>query len=217
MSEPTPIAPHDLAAKLAARLCHDLIGPAGALVSGLDLLEDTSARDMHADAMALVISSGRSLAATLKFARIAYGSGNQALATSEFHALVTDLFDGHRATLDWAPADTELPGPAARALLNLAQIALGALAMGGRAHVQVLPRKPGLELVVTATDERVRLHPEIKRGLAGEGLVDGLAGRWVQARFLHAIVTAVGGELGVEVSPGVLRLWAQIPSHQRPG
>ena len=40
-----------LAAYLAARLCHDFISPASAIVSGLDL-EDPSAQDMREDAMA---------------------------------------------------------------------------------------------------------------------------------------------------------------------
>ena len=33
----------DLAAQIAARLCHDFISPASAIVSGLDLLDDPSA------------------------------------------------------------------------------------------------------------------------------------------------------------------------------
>ena len=36
--------PAELAAALAAKLCHDFISPASAIVSGLDLLEDPTAR-----------------------------------------------------------------------------------------------------------------------------------------------------------------------------
>ena len=35
-----PLRPAELAAFLAARMCHDFISPASAIVSGLDLLED---------------------------------------------------------------------------------------------------------------------------------------------------------------------------------
>ena len=212
MPETLPLAPQDMAAKLAARLCHDLIGPAGGLASGLDLLEDPSARDMHADAMALVTSAGRQLVATLKFARMAYGPGTQAVAASEVRALVLGMFDGQRATLEWAEPGADLSGLAARALLNLSQIALEALARGGRALVQTRSVDGVLELAVMATGDRVRLHAEILSGLAGAPQTEGLAGRWVQARFLHAIITDAGGALGAEVLPGAIRLWARIPS-----
>ncbi len=39
-----PVSQAELAAHLAGRLCHDLISPVSAIVSGLDLLEDPSAR-----------------------------------------------------------------------------------------------------------------------------------------------------------------------------
>jgi histidine phosphotransferase ChpT len=56
----------DFAAMLAARLCHDFISPASAIVSGLDLLEDPSAQDMREDAMSLIASSARKLAGLMK-------------------------------------------------------------------------------------------------------------------------------------------------------
>ncbi|HET6971262.1 MAG TPA: histidine phosphotransferase, partial [Phenylobacterium sp.] len=42
---PAPVRPAELAAHLAARMCHDFISPASAISSGLDLLEDPSAQD----------------------------------------------------------------------------------------------------------------------------------------------------------------------------
>ncbi|MGZ6019610.1 MAG: histidine phosphotransferase ChpT, partial [Phenylobacterium sp.] len=40
-----PLKAAELAAYLAARMCHDFISPASAIVSGLDLLEDPTAQD----------------------------------------------------------------------------------------------------------------------------------------------------------------------------
>ncbi|OYX28684.1 MAG: histidine phosphotransferase [Caulobacterales bacterium 32-69-10] len=51
-----------IAAFLAARMCHDFISPVSAIVSGLDLLEDPDAQDMREDAMGLIAASGRKLA-----------------------------------------------------------------------------------------------------------------------------------------------------------
>ena len=70
----------DFAAMLAARLCHDFISPASAIVSGLDLLEDPSAQDMREDAMSLIASSARKLADLLQFCRVAFGASASAEA-----------------------------------------------------------------------------------------------------------------------------------------
>ena len=75
MPEPTApdspaIRPAELAAYLAARMCHDFISPASAIVSGLDLLEDPTAQDMRDDAMGLIAASARKL-----WARTATGHG----------------------------------------------------------------------------------------------------------------------------------------------
>ncbi|MEO8114458.1 MAG: histidine phosphotransferase, partial [Phenylobacterium sp.] len=47
----------EFAAYLAARMCHDFISPASAIVSGLDLLEDPTAQDMRTEAMGLIAAS----------------------------------------------------------------------------------------------------------------------------------------------------------------
>src|ERR1700761_4621491 len=73
-----PASQAELAAHLAGRLCHDLISPVSAIVSGLDLLEDPSAQDMRDDAMNLIAQSARKLASALSFARVAYGSSSSA-------------------------------------------------------------------------------------------------------------------------------------------
>ena len=71
---PVDVRPEELAARLAAKLCHDFVSPAGAIVSGLDLLDDPTAKDMRDEAMQLIASSARKLTDLLAFARVAFGS-----------------------------------------------------------------------------------------------------------------------------------------------
>src|SRR6185369_5226515 len=68
----------EFAAFLAARMCHDFISPASAIVSGLDLLEDPSAQDMREEAMGLIAASARKLADLLQFSRVAFGASASA-------------------------------------------------------------------------------------------------------------------------------------------
>ena len=81
-STPTPhpaaVAPEELAARLASKLCHDFISPAGAIVSGLDLLDDPSAKDMREEAMGLIASSAQPGGPALVRARLARSMARRA-------------------------------------------------------------------------------------------------------------------------------------------
>ena len=136
-SASTPKA--ELAAHLAGRLCHDLISPVSAIVSGLDLLEDPSAQDMRDDAMNLIGQSARKLATVLSFARVAYGSSASAetFDPKDLEVLTRGVFGHVRAEVDWAVESERLEKPAARALLNLAQLGATALPTGGVARLTV--------------------------------------------------------------------------------
>jgi histidine phosphotransferase ChpT len=101
---PVDVNGPDFAAMLAARLCHDFISPASAIVSGLDLLEDPSAQDMREDAMSLIASSARKLADLLQFTRVAFGASASAenFDSRELEKLAQGVFDHVRPTMDWA-------------------------------------------------------------------------------------------------------------------
>ncbi|MSP89576.1 MAG: hypothetical protein EXQ92_12320 [Alphaproteobacteria bacterium] len=68
---------------LMSRVCHDLISPVGAVVNGVELIEDGGA-DMTDDAMALIAKSARQASRRLQFFRMAYGAagsgGDRSLA-----------------------------------------------------------------------------------------------------------------------------------------
>jgi histidine phosphotransferase ChpT len=191
------VAPAELAAYLAARLCHDLISPVSAIVSGLDLLDDPSAQDMREEAMNLIAQSARKLATTLSFARVAYGASASAetFDPRDLEVLTRGVFSHVRAELDWAVGAERLPKPAARALLNLAQLGVTALPTGGLARLTVLSagRQMGVEL--HARGPRARLRPEAQAGLRGEPMDEGLSGQWVQPYYLATLVREAGGSL----------------------
>jgi len=187
----------ELAATLAARLCHDLISPASAVVSGVDLLEDPDAQDMRDDAIALITASSRKLAAVLSFCRVAYGASAAAdtFDTRELKKLTDGMFAHHKAMLDWQVGLEALNKPAARAILNLAEIGGSCLARGGVVEIGAEQNGEGILVTLKASGDRVRLWPEAAKGLAGEALDEGLAGRWVQSYYLYKIVEEAGGTL----------------------
>ena len=72
----------EFAAFLVSRVCHDLVGPLGAVVNGLEVLEDERDAAMRADALKIVTSSAEQALARLQFLRIAFGAAGSAGAAA---------------------------------------------------------------------------------------------------------------------------------------
>ncbi|HEX6860380.1 MAG TPA: histidine phosphotransferase family protein [Caulobacteraceae bacterium] len=205
----------ELAALLAARLCHDFISPASAITSGLDLLEDPTAQDMRDDAMNLISQSGRKLIDMLQFARVAFGASQTAevFDTRELETLARGVYAHVRADLDWSVEPASLSKPAARALMNLVQIAAGALPMGGTARVRVVEADGRVAISIDAEGARVRLRPEVLAGLRGEPLPEGsLPGQWIQAFYAHSLLRDAGGQIAAEGGEERATLGAWAPA-----
>ncbi len=206
--------PAELAAQIAARLCHDFISPASAIVSGLDLLEDPTAQDMREDAMALIAQSARKLADMLQFCRVAFGASASAetFDPRELESLAKGVYAHVRPELDWKVDVASLNKAAARILMNLCQIGAGALPMGGTAVVRVVEADGRAAITLEATGPRARLKPEVLRGLKGEPRGDAVGGAWVQAYYLYLIVKGAGGQLAAEVGEDRVTLAAWAPT-----
>ncbi|OGN44084.1 MAG: histidine phosphotransferase [Caulobacterales bacterium RIFCSPHIGHO2_01_FULL_70_19] len=203
-----------LAALVAGKLCHDFISPAGAIGSGLDLLRDPTAQDMRDDAMGLIEASARKMIALVAFARVAFGASTSAerFSGSELGALVAGLTDGGRASLDWRVGDESFSRAEARALVNLAYLAMAALPSGGSAVAAARRESDALVIEGLAEGPRARLKPEATAGLSGRPLAEGLPGQWIQPYWLWLTVADAGGKLEVQAEEGRVSLLARMPN-----
>lgn len=213
VSAPPVIRPAELAAYLAARMCHDFISPASAIVSGLDLLEDPSAQDMREEAMGLIATSARKLTDLLQFARVAFGASASAetFDVRELEKLARGVFGHMRAELEWMVEPPAVNKPAARALLNLAQMAGAALPTGGVARVRAVQEGASLAIAADAGGPRAKLRPEVLRGLRGEPQGEGLHGHWVQAYYVNLFLTDAGGRVFADVNEERVVFAATVP------
>jgi histidine phosphotransferase ChpT len=200
----------ELASHIAAKLCHDFISPAGAIVSGLDLLKDPSAQDMRDDAMGLIEASARKMVAIVNFARAAFGAATTAerFDGEELKRLTEGMFEHMRAELTWALDVAIFEKPEARALLNLAYLGGSALPSGGQATVAVRKDPTDLWMAVEARGARARLKPE---ALVGERLTEGLAGQWVQPFWLSRVVADAKGTIEVDLDQDFVRIRVRLP------
>ena len=96
----------DLTALLGSRLCHDLIGPIGAIGNGVELL--ALAHGAPSEEIALISQSVATLNARIRFFRMAFGIARpgQSLSRTEIQSILADLHPHGRLVIDWAsPAD----------------------------------------------------------------------------------------------------------------
>ena len=210
----TPPGAAQIAAFLAARLCHDFISPVSAIVSGLDLLDDPDAQDMREDAMGLIAASGRKLAEMLSFTRVAFGASSSAevFDPRELETLAQGVFAHQRAQLEWIVETDSLDKVSARAVLNIAQMAGAALPLGGVAKLRAVKDGASTVILVESTGQKPRLRPEVIAGLRGEPLPDGaLHGHWVQAYYVHLFVSEAGGKVVAEVGEEKVTFAATLP------
>ncbi|WGM30212.1 histidine phosphotransferase family protein [Brevundimonas sp. NIBR11] len=209
-----PVDGQELASLIAAKLCHDFISPSGAIISGLDLLNDPTAQDMRDDAMSLIADSAKKMVALVQFCRVAFGAATTAerFTGAELTELVDNVVAGGRATLGWKLDAGDFGKPQARALVNLAYLIVGALPMGGAATVAV--RHEGAQIVIDGIAEgaRARLKAEAATGLSGRRLSEGLAGQWIQPYWLWLTADQHGGSLAVEAVEGRVSMTVRMPS-----
>jgi histidine phosphotransferase ChpT len=161
--------PIDFAGVLCARLCHDLLGPVGALGNGLELLELDQDPTRRRQTLALMTSSTAAIAAKLKFFRLAYGTGGDMahrLPIEDIQSIIADFFALRpHIQIKWAAEGGDLPHPMARILAIFAMLAGDALLRGGDLDIAVDHTGSTSEIVVRAAGDRVIFDDDYRRAL----------------------------------------------------
>src|ERR1041384_8425503 len=128
----------EFAALLVSRVCHDLVGPLGAVVNGMEVLEDERDPEMRADAIKLVTMSADQALARIQFMRIAFGAAGSAgaeLDLGEIGRLTSGLLQGGKVQLAWNAQRLYWPKDWAKLLMNATLLAADCLPRGGQVQV----------------------------------------------------------------------------------
>ncbi len=207
----------DLAALLCARICHDLVGPVGALENGLSLLDDEDSADMHEDAIDLIKVGAAQASAKLKFLRIAFGAGGSApakIASAELETLCRGVYPDGKIVLDWQVEADGLDKPAARALLNLVMLAVATVPLGGRVVVKAHRSQAATNLSLVCTGRKARLNDDVSHTLAGKAPEGGFDGRNIQPFYTGMIVRETGGRIQAALEGETVTFAAILPLQQ---
>ena len=205
----------DLASLLCSRLCHDLLSPVGALMNGLELLADEKDPEMRQRCFELLEQSARASTDKLKFFRLAFGAAGgfgDSVAAEEVRSLIDALVVAKdRINVTWVLGVAELSKPAAKVLLNFAQIAIEALARGGEIDIAAEVRDGTSEIAVRAMGPKIAFDETIGSALQGTMPTEQLSSRTAAAHMLHLLAQECGGGLQYAVTGDALVLGAVLP------
>ncbi len=220
-----PAAGMDLrvAQLMCSRLCHDLVGPAGAVNAGVEFLDEANGHDEGA--LALVASSGRHVTHRLAFFRVAFGfagGAGGALTLAEAQGLASGMLAGGRVELDWplTGADTQTPQPLDTVRLLLCQVLLaaGALPRGGRVEVRFNERRQGLEARVSAVGRDAGFGDDLLAAIDPNASPAELTARTVHGFYAARLAEGLGTALRIEGDqPDTCELSVVMPGAARIG
>lgn len=205
----------ELAELMAARLCHDLVGPIGAVANGVELLGDGGPPDPEVNA--LIAQSARQASRRLQWFRIAFGTANALPASgilAETRKLASGLFEEGRVTLDWPPPDAATEAlatrQAAKTLLNLALLALESLPRGGAVQVRVVGGKM-LGIQLAAMGAGARIPDDIQAALKPGVSLSELTPKSVPALIAVRVTEGLGTRISTAASADRVEFSVALP------
>ena len=201
----------DFSAFLVSRVCHDLVGPLGAVVNGLEVLEDERDAAMRADALKVVTSSAAQALARLQYLRIAFGAAGSAgaeLDLSEVGRLVAGLLNGGKVRLQWETPRVNWPKDWAKLVMNAVLIATDCLPRGGTVRIETSTDPAVFGFKIVATGQGARIVADVERALRGEADESSYDARGVQPCLTHRLAKKLNAGLTMTAREGQVELVA---------
>lgn len=131
----------ELAALISSKICHDVIGPVGAIYNGLEILDEDDDVQAKSYAMDVIRNVTEQASARLQFARFAFGAAGSAgavidLGTAEQISRGL-LGKAGKHKLHWHGGPGQMAKDKVKLLLNLIAAAITALPRGGDIEVSI--------------------------------------------------------------------------------
>jgi histidine phosphotransferase ChpT len=203
MSAAVALDPLDLAALLCSRVCHDLISPTGAIVNGLEVLEEKqSDEETKTFALDLIKKSAKTASARLQFCRLAFGAAGSVTAQIDLgdaENMARAFIEDDKTKLAWKLTRVLLPKNRVKLLLNMLIIAGQTIPRGGSLTVDPVGEGEAIGFRVTAAGLNARIPqavPGLLEGTSESGSVDAHA---IQPFYTGLLARACG--LKVELKP----------------
>lgn len=197
----------DLAALLCSRVCHDVISPVGAIVNGLEVLEDEKDSDMREFALDLIRKSAKTASARLQFCRLAFGAAGSAGAsidTGDAENVARGLIGDDKTKLVWNAPRVLLPKNKVKLVLNLCLIAMAAIPRGGEIVVSITGEGDATTIYVRAQGVNARVAHGVTTLLKGEPEGGAVDAHGIQAFYTGLVARASQMDVDLRIEDGVV-------------
>jgi len=202
MAGPVELEALDLAALLCSRVCHDIISPVGAIINGLEVLDEDNSEEMRSFANELIQRSARQASAKLQFARLAFGAAGSAGAEidlADAEKVAKGYMEGEKAQFSFESPRVLMPKNLVKLLLNLILLANAAVPRGGTVKVIVEGQGTPPRFVLRSAGPSARVPPAFDSLVPGK--LDGVQvdAQSVQAYYTGALARAAGMGIGARL------------------
>ncbi len=191
---------------LCSRICHDLIGPAGAVSVGIELFgEAPSGEDGPDEHLEMVADSARQLSRRLSFFRVAFGFSGGNGRLDDARGLAFDMLENGRVELDW-PQDSglslkrDIKSDVVKLVLNMVLLGIDSLPRGGGLNVHFAELAEGLGIAMTATGNGARIKDDLYACLAANVPVEELTAYNVHGYFAARLAESLDSEIEISHS-----------------
>jgi histidine phosphotransferase ChpT len=157
-SGPIALGALDLAALLCSRVCHDLISPVGAIVNGIEVMDEEKDEETRTFALDLIKKSARQASAKLQFCRLAFGAAGSAGAqidTGDAEKVARGLLEDDKIKMVWNLPRELRPKNQVKLLLNMLLVSAGMIPRGGTLTVDPVAGGPGCSITASGLNARV--------------------------------------------------------------
>jgi histidine phosphotransferase ChpT len=210
MSAP-PLSALDLAALLCSRVCHDLISPVGAIVNGLEVLEEEKDEATKTFALDLIKKSATTASAKLQFCRIAFGAAGSAGAqidTGDAEKISRGFLEDDKTKLAWKLPRVFMAKNRVKLLLNMLLIAGQTIPRGGQLTVEPIGTGDTMGIKVTAAGTNAKVPPAVASLLAGE-IGEGIDAHRIQPFYAGLLAKDCGAKTAMVMEGEAVVITAQ--------
>lgn len=138
MTEIAELGDLEFAALISSKICHDVIGPVGAIYNGLEILDEDDDKQSQTYALEVIRNVTEQASAKLQFARFAFGAAGSAGAMIDL-SMAEQISRGYVGTgkhqLSWSGMPGHMGKDYVKLLLNIVASAITALPRGGAIDV----------------------------------------------------------------------------------
>jgi histidine phosphotransferase ChpT len=123
-----------LTAFMSSKICHDLVGPVGAINNGLELLDEETDEQTRAYAFELIQFSAAAARARLEYARLAFGASTaigSEIDLRQAEGIVRTFVEEGKHRLHWDVPPGNMEKNKARLLMILLAVVMPAIPAGG--------------------------------------------------------------------------------------